>query len=304
MPANHATRPLELNGLKGRILQLPSQAQSQDSILLVYGVHSSLERMFSTAEFLSRYGAVTLPDLPGLGGMDSFYKIGLLPNLDNYADYLFDLLKQLKLKPPIKVVAMSFGFLVVTRMLQRHPEVRRQFSHVISFVGFGRFSDFKNNLTQRLVFWPLCALLSTRPGGWLIKRGLFNPVGLKLMFGLFRTFNPKYKHGLATDPTGSLKMELDLWQKNDARTRFYLYRLLFSFDLTDSAEPIKLPLHNMTTPTDQYFDAKRVANSLGRLFKPVSQSSANMSLHAPSIIGTTEEVAGIFSDEAKAILKN
>jgi pimeloyl-ACP methyl ester carboxylesterase len=291
------------NGLSGRLLRLPGPRPDSGQILLVYGVHSSLERMYSTAEFLSSYGSVTLPDLPGLGGMDSFYRTGRQPTLDNYADYLFSLLQELKLRPPVKVVAMSFGFLVVTRMLQRHPEARRQFGHVISFVGFGRSSDFRQHRRQRWLFGPICWLFSTRLGGWLISRGLFNRVGLKIMFAVFQTFNPKYKHGMATDPTGSLQMELDLWRKNEARTRFFLYRLLFNFDLTGGRDIIALPLHNMTTPTDQYFDSAKVAESLRRLYRPLSESAANMSLHAPSIIGTTEEVAEIFSDAAKAVLK-
>lgn len=293
-----------LNGLRGRRLCMPSSGSNQpQSILLIYGIHSSLERMYSTAEFLSDFGSVTMIDLPGIGGMDSFYSIGLKPTLDTYADYLYSALKSLKLCQGVKVVAMSFGFLVVTRMLQKHPDAQAWFDDVISFVGFGRTSDFNDYKRKHRNYLPISTLFSTSLGGWLVKRVVFNPLSLRLMFGIFRTFNPKYKHGMATDPDGSLAMELELWQKNDARTRFELYKLIFDFDLTrGTTHPIKVRLHDMTTPSDQYFNPKKVSETLTLLYSKVSRSTANMLLHAPSIIGDKQAVGKVFSDEAKAIL--
>lgn len=303
IPRQYISR-ISLNGLRGRRLQLPAaQPDRTKPIVLIYGVHSSLERMYSTADFLSDFGPVTMVDLPGIGGMDSFYSIGLKPTLDAYADYLYSALKSFKLNKDVSVVAMSFGFLVLTRMLQKHPESHAWFDDVISFVGFGRDKDFKNLPKKRRYYMPICNIFSTRAGGWFVDKVVFNPLGLRLMFAIFRTFNPKYKHGMATDPDNSAAMELDLWQKNDARTRFALYKLMFNFDLTyHNSHPITVPLHDMTTPTDQYFDPSSVAKTLAKLFTKISGSKANMPLHAPSIIGNKQEVQEIFSDEAKAIL--
>src|SRR3982751_3045218 len=86
-------RPLEMNGLTGRMLHMPAPKNKKRDILLIYGHHSCLERMYGVAEDLNQYGAVTMPDLPGFGGMDSFYKIGMEPTLDNLADYLAAFIK-------------------------------------------------------------------------------------------------------------------------------------------------------------------------------------------------------------------
>lgn len=303
IPQQYLSR-LSLNGLNGRQLQLPAKnTGSESSILLIYGVHSSFERMYSTAEFLADYGAVTMVDLPGIGGMNSFYSVGLEPTLDNYADYLYSTLKTLKLTGRIKVVAMSFGFLVVSRMLQKYPETEAWFDYVISFVGFGRAGDFKNIQSRRRNQLPVCRIFSSRGGGWFIDKIVFNPLGLRLMFAVFRTFNPKYKHGMATDPQRSNQMELDLWQNNDARTRFAIYKILFTFDLTKTRKRlISVPLHDLTTPSDQYFSPQRVARTLKLLYAKVDASEANMPLHAPSIIGSKRDVEGVFSAEVKAIL--
>src|SRR5205085_11669969 len=83
--------PLNINGLEGRVMHLPApktKKAGQREILFVYGLHSSLERWWGLTQVLNRYGAVTMPDLPGFGGMDSFYTIGKKPTLDNMADYL------------------------------------------------------------------------------------------------------------------------------------------------------------------------------------------------------------------------
>ena len=84
---------LNMNGLRGRMLSLPAKKNKKREIMLVYGHHSSLERMYGLAEVLNDYGSVTLPDLPGFGGMDSFYKIHEKPDMDTMADYLATFVK-------------------------------------------------------------------------------------------------------------------------------------------------------------------------------------------------------------------
>lgn len=294
--------PLAINGMQGRLLKLPARNGNSKQILLIYGIHSSHERMYAMAQFLSNYGTVTQPDLPGIGGMDSFYSCNQTVTLDSYADYLYTFLKIRGLNHKVVVVAMSFGFLVVTRMLQRHKDSRDWLEHVISFVGFGRSADFKNLASRRRYSVPISRVLSSRLGSWLTSTLVFNPLSLRLMFALFRLFNPKYQLPSRAARRESQQMELDLWQRNDARTRFAIYDLFFNFDLTKHKEKLGLDLHDMSTPHDQYFDAKRVNQSLELLYERVTVSSARIQLHAPSIIGTEQDVSAVFTDEAKAIL--
>src|SRR5947209_2583125 len=86
--------PLNMNGLEGRMLVLPPKNKKlKREILFIYGQHSTLERWWGLAETLSAVGRLTMPDLPGMGGMDSLYKIGRPANLDNLADYLASFIK-------------------------------------------------------------------------------------------------------------------------------------------------------------------------------------------------------------------
>src|SRR3954467_13947355 len=117
--------PLNINGLQGRMLRAPSNTNKKREILLVYGHHAALERWWSLVENLVQYGNVTMPDLPGFGGMESFSKINTKPTIDNFADYLAAFVKLRYQRKRVTIYAISYGFVVVTRMLQRYPEIAK-----------------------------------------------------------------------------------------------------------------------------------------------------------------------------------
>ena len=68
--------PLYMDKLRGRMLVLPKQkTTTKTDFLIVYGLNSTIEKWSSLAYELRKYGNVTMPDLPGMGGMQSFYKL-------------------------------------------------------------------------------------------------------------------------------------------------------------------------------------------------------------------------------------
>src|SRR6185312_14576812 len=107
-PADYI-QPLYINGLNGRMLHTPSVSRKYTrEILLVYGHHALLERWWGLVENLRELGNVTMPDLPGFGGMDSFYKIGRTPTLDAFADYLAAFIKMRYRNRRVTIVGISF----------------------------------------------------------------------------------------------------------------------------------------------------------------------------------------------------
>lgn len=302
---NNEISSLEVGGLHGRQLRISAKKDQDRDILLVYGVHSSMERMYTTAKFHSRYGRVWTPDLPGFGGMDSFYKIGRKADINDYADYLYTYMRTYKLDTKkLRIVSMSFGFLVTTRMLQKYPELTDNIEFVVSFVGFGRTSDFSVEAFDKSYNKIALKLADTRTGSALIRALLFNKLSLRAMFTVFRLINPnpKYRHNTKEGRAKAQEMELELWSKNDARTKFHTYRVLADFDLTKGQKPIHLNLYDMITPADQYFDSKAVSKTLKKLYMQSSTYMANLKLHAPSVIGDEDDVANIYPDAIKKIL--
>ena len=134
--------PLSINRLSGRVLQIPNKKKKRQ-IMLVYGHHSSIERYYGFAEDLSQYGSVTMPDLPGFGGMDSLYKIGEEATIDTLADYLAAVIKLKYKKERFSLAGFSIGFAIVTRMLQKYPDIAKQVELLISVAGFTHNEDFK-----------------------------------------------------------------------------------------------------------------------------------------------------------------
>src|SRR5689334_19455199 len=119
--------PLNINGLEGRMLHMPAAKKGRNrEILLIYGHHAMLERWWGLVQNLNDYGTVTMPDLPGFGGMDSFAKIGRKPTIDAFADYMAAFIKLRYKRKRVTMVAISFGFVVATRMLQRYPELTKK----------------------------------------------------------------------------------------------------------------------------------------------------------------------------------
>ena len=85
---NYYIQPLHINGMTGRVMCVPGPKDKKREILVIYGHHSSLERWWGLVQNLHDFGTVYMPDLPGFGGMDSFYTVGKDARLDNFADYM------------------------------------------------------------------------------------------------------------------------------------------------------------------------------------------------------------------------
>jgi pimeloyl-ACP methyl ester carboxylesterase len=144
--------PLDINGLQGRMLRLPPPSpRKKREILIVPGHHTSIERLAGLTAYINQFGAVTLPDLPGFGGMDPLYNIGEKATLDNLADYLASFIKVRYKSRRFTIMAVSYGFTVVTRMLQKYPEIAKKVDLLVSWVGFVHKDDFR--WKKNTVFW-------------------------------------------------------------------------------------------------------------------------------------------------------
>jgi pimeloyl-ACP methyl ester carboxylesterase len=136
--------PLDINGLQGRMLRLPPPSpRKKREILIIPGHHTSIERLTGLTELINQFGSVTLPDLPGFGGMDPLYKIGKKATIDDLADYLASFIKVRYKNRRFTIMAISYGFAITTRMLQKYPEISKKVDILVSWVGFVHADDFR-----------------------------------------------------------------------------------------------------------------------------------------------------------------
>lgn len=290
--------PLNMNGLQGRMLRLPARRKSNKEILVVYGHHALLERWWGLIENLNQYGNVTMPDLPGFGGMDSFRKIGTKPTVDNYADYLASFIKLRYRNRRIKIVAISFGFVVVTRMLQRYPELAKRIDLMVSAIGFCHYDDFRYSTSRRRAYRVATRLVAIRPVSFLFKTICLNPFVIKKAYA--QTYNGRHKFKNLKDASEFDKlmtMEIKLWALNDVST--HMLTACEFLGINNCQEQVKLAVEHICSKNDHYFDNDLVEQHLKVIYDKVRVHEAALTQHITSVIANKAEASKLLPREVR-----
>ncbi len=274
---------LNMNGLAGRMLNMPSKRKNHLDILFIYGHHSSLERWWGLAQVLHGFGSVSMPDLPGFGGMDSFYKIGKKPTLDNFADYLAAYVKLRYRRKKFVIVGMSYGFVIVTRMLQRNPELQKNVKLVVSLVGFADHEDLSFSKVRYYFYLNSARLLAGRTNAFMFRRAALNRLILGLVYA--KSHNAKHKF-VTVESKGELKrlmeIEIGLWQMNDVRT--YMLTTIDLLTFSNCNDRVDVPLWHVATVNDHFLDNSRVEQHMRIIYEDFNQSLINATNHAPTVL--------------------
>lgn len=281
--------PLHMNGLAGRMLHAPSTKRPDRDILIIYGHHALLERWWSLAENLRDYGNVTMPDLPGFGGMESFSKIGRYPNVDNYADYLAAFMKLRYKRKKVTIYAISFGFTITTRMLQRYPELSKRVEFLVSAAGFMSYQDFQWSRPTQQLFRLTSRCFAARPVAFLIRYAALN----KVVIGSLTKLAPKSKHHFVSTSREEfnemIKFEVKIWQSNDVRTHWLTTGQFFTLDNT--GKHINLAVIHLTSKGEAYFNNITVEQHLRQVFKGYTRFTSHGETHTPSTTANKQATA-------------
>lgn len=281
--------PLHINGMDGRMLRAPATGKINREILLIYGHHAMLERWWGLVQNLQRYGTVTMPDLPGFGGMDSFYKIGRKLTIDAYADYLAAFVTMQYRRRRVTIVGISFGFVIVTRMLQRYPELAKKVDLVVSLVGFMHYDDFLYPTRRRIMYSHLGRVLGVGPLAFITHHGILNKHFIKFFYSVLPGGRVRL---LTMDPIEFrefLDFEVKLWRVNDMRTH---WRTTSEFLMVDNCtSQVPLPVWHVASRGDHYFDNDIVEQHMRVVYDDYHQAIMNSETHTPSLVGTKQEMA-------------
>ncbi len=297
--------PLNMNGLRGRVLNAPPRKKSaKRQILLIYGHHASIERMLGFAEELTRYGTVTVPDLPGFGGMESFYKIGVTPTIDANADYLAAFIKMRYKNRRVTIAAMSFGFVVVTRMLQKYPELAKKVDDLISIVGFVHHEDFKMKSRTKFLLRTVGQICTNKVPAILTRYILLSRPVIYAAYLLVGERNVKMREASFKERMKRIDFEVELWQSNDVRTYAYTGKSMLSVDLFKGKSQVDIAVTHVEVTEDRYFDNRIVEQHFGVIFRDVNVLTTKLKGHAPTVIATAEDAAPFIPRKLRSILKS
>jgi pimeloyl-ACP methyl ester carboxylesterase len=220
---------LNMNGLNGRMIHIRTKRQFTKEILVVYGNHSSIEDWFPALERLQKYGNVTMPDLPGFGGMQSLFRIGEKPTIDNLADYLASFIKLRYKRKKITILAADSGFIITTRMLQHYPDIARKVQLLIGVNGFSRYDDLNIPKSRRRLIRLIGRLASPVGFSWIIKEILINQTSIRQLHQK-KTDKLLLNQVTSSGFKNSFGDDLRLWRLNDFRTHAFITRSLLSVD--------------------------------------------------------------------------
>lgn len=290
-PADYI-EPLNMNGLQGRMLHLPAPKPGAPEILFVYGHHSSLERWWGVAKFLNRYAAVTMPDLPGFGGMDSFYTIGKTGSIDNLADYLASFVKLRYKRKKVIIVGMSLGFVIATRMLQRCPELIKKVGMLVSFAGFAHRDDFTFTKARHAFYLNGARFFSLRLPALFFRYVLLHPRVLRAAYTKTHNAREKFEGVVDEELEELVTFEIGLWHDNEVRT--YMKTTTEFLDLDNCRTLVDLPVYHIGVKGDRYFDNDIVEQHFRVIFNDYHLlSMLDLTNHAPSVIAD-EKAASVF----------
>ena len=282
--------PLNINKLEGRMMYAPSTSDLNRNILLIYGHHAMLERWWSLVENLTAYGNVTMPDLPGFGGMDSFEKIGRKPDIDAFADYLAAFIKLRYKRKRITIIAISYGFVVTTRMLQKYPELAKKVDLLVSLVGFMHKDDFVYSLPRRRFYKYATRTFATRPSAFLIRYLALNRFVLTTLYSKLPNSKRRMIGVTPKEFNKTMEFEVKLWQANDVRTHWLTTSEFLGVD--NCQYRVLLPVVHIVSKEDHYFNNDIVKEHMLIVFKGYKRYTANSKAHTPSVLAN-KKVVGV-----------
>lgn len=284
---------LTIDTLHGRMMTATNaQSENGREILLIYGQHASLERMQSFAEELSQYGRVVMPDLPGFGGMESLYKIDREPSLECMADYLATFIKLRYKRRRITIVAVSYGFLVVTRMLQKYPDIAKKIDILVSLAGFAHHEDFLYSKKTKKRMRIGANVMSGRSISWFIQRFILNKPFIRTTYWIVRKTHAKMKDADRKEFLARTNYEVKLWKMNDFRTRMRSGLSMLYVDLCKVPVNAKqIQVYFIAIGNDQYFDTYKVEQHLNIIYPKVKKLIITLHAHMPTVVASAAEVA-------------
>lgn len=212
---------VNLAGLVSQFVYIPAVNHENHNILFVYGHFGTLANYFNFAQDLAKYGNVTMTELPGFNNHESLYKISDKPSLDELAEYLATVVNYRFRKKKVTIVAVGFGVVIVTRMLQRQPSLQRKVNIVVSIDGMAHHDDLSTlNTNQRRIY-----AISLRIMSWRLVDRILQNTNLPDTL-LERVYNLKTK----TRKNGARKQRLMDWHVHDFRTYMRTISELLTLD--------------------------------------------------------------------------
>jgi pimeloyl-ACP methyl ester carboxylesterase len=257
---NEGIIPIRVNRLRGHMLRKKSNRAPRKEILLLYDQNMDLTTTYRFAKKLSYYGNVTVPYLPGFEGMDSFYKIKLVPSVSNYAAYLASFVALRYKNKRFTIVGLGIGGTIAARMLQNHAKATAKVNQIILLGSTVDRNDIARSGIINFLALAGYNVLLLRPIVFLSKILVCGSIR-GFVIGLTKNSSPQ-PGKLAAEQEGLPRQSYDL------RTHFYLQKQLRS--LRVQTGQVDIPAYALAINTPPKFSYGTWQQHLHVMFKNVT----------------------------------
>jgi hypothetical protein len=198
-------------------------------------------------------------------------------------------------------MAMSLGFVVVTRMLQLYPELAKNVEMMVSIVGFAHKDDFIFSRSRVKFYRTISAIFSRKVPAWLFQALFLQPFYLRRAYKHSRFAKEKLSKLSGDEFKRTMDMEVILWRINDLRTQMKTNNEMFKLDNTK--KHINLPVWHVASKKDRYFDHTRVEEHMRLVFSDFNIAYTKDPNHAPTIIADAKAAAPFIPDEVRRAIR-
>lgn len=264
--------PLNMNRLHGRVYRVISR-QSKKEILIVKDHVSTIEKWIPLSRKLIRFGNVTIPDIPGVGGMDSFSKIRDPISLERYADYLASFIRLRYKHKKIAIVCLGSGFVITTKMLQKYPSLQQKVELLFNVGGYISSDELNLSGFQKFELKLFSKILQIPLAFNLFRIASKTPPILGLLYlRLIREKNSSSK----LDNKNLRSWEFDL-KYCDSRSFLKISRELLKTD--NRQRKINLEICNIYDPNSKILKNNRVRKDLSNIFKEYCECRSKLNIN-------------------------
>ncbi|MCW1908532.1 MAG: alpha/beta hydrolase [Candidatus Saccharibacteria bacterium] len=303
--ARHKDRilPYTYLGLQGRYGMWSSKNSSDKRVfVIVYGQHASLERLEPLVTIFRTYGDVYVVDNPGFGGMDPAYSIGKYPDLHFQAGHVHNFIDNyLPKDKQLTIIGISYGFQIVTQLLEDFPDLQTRTEDVVNMVGCLSYRDLDMPLSYKI---PLIYLLAF-PGRTWLGSNIFKLVARRrviiAVYMLTKPIQVKLRGVSRQQAIAYASEQASLWIDNDPRTHG---AAAWDFVARNDVSQLKLDVDaiHLSVPGDHIINSQRVKKGMEAVFNKVSSFDIALDNHAPLDLDA-DDIEAIIPEGLARILK-
>ena len=197
---------------------------------------------------------------------------------------------------------MSFGFIVVTRMLQKYPEIAKKIEDLVSIVGFVHKDDFVFSRKTYLLFRYTSSFFSNRLPAAFAKNVVLRGPLIRATYRMVADKHVKLQDADQKEREERIDFEVGLWQANDIRTYMDNSVTMLTLDLCNAQ--VDLPVYHVAVDNDRYFDNKIVEQHLNVIYSKVTVIKSTIKGHAPTVVADAKAAAPFVPKKIRQLLSN